>query len=179
MSFISPDPDCALCGLCSGRTNIVLPSGDPDSPVLIVGEGPGENEDLQGRPFIGRAGSILDKTLEQAGLPREKLLITNTVKCRPPGNRDPTPEEMAACRRFLDSEMESRKAVVGLGRSAIRDLLGYTGPMAAIVNTRQTITVNGKEILFIPTYHPMACVYQKPAREALLKTMVDIREEFF
>ena len=179
MSFISPDPDCALCGLCSGRTNIVLPSGDPDSPVLIVGEGPGENEDLQGRPFIGRAGSILDKTLEQAGLPREKLLITNTVKCRPPGNRDPTPEEMAACRRFLDSEMESRKAVVGLGRSAIRDLLGYIGPMAAIVNTRQTITVNGKEILFIPTYHPMACVYQKPAREALLKTMVDIREEFF
>jgi len=179
MSFISPDSDCSLCGLCSGRTNIVLPSGDPESPVLIVGEGPGENEDLQGKPFIGRAGSILDKTLAQAELPREKLLITNTVKCRPPGNRDPTPEEMAACRKFLESEMMTRQLVVGLGRSAIRDLLGYTGPMANVVNVEQVITVNGKQIRFLPTYHPMACVYQKPAREALLKTMLMIKEEFF
>ncbi|MBE6527140.1 MAG: uracil-DNA glycosylase [Thermoplasmata archaeon] len=179
MSFLSPDPDCSLCGLCSGRTNIVLPSGDPSSPVLLVGEGPGENEDLKGMPFIGRAGSILDGIMAEAGLPREKVLITNTVKCRPPGNRDPTEEEMAACRRFLDSEMESRALVVGLGKSAIRDLMGYTGPMGPVVNRKTKITVNGKEVDFLPTYHPMACVYRKAARESLLEAMRMIKEEFY
>lgn len=179
MSFLTPDRDCSLCGLCAGRTNIVLPSGDYDSPVVLVGEGPGENEDLQGRPFIGRAGAILDGILEEAGLPRERLLITNTVKCRPPGNRDPTEEEMAACRRFLDSEMASRRLVVGLGKSAIRDLMGYTGPMAPVVNRKQRITVNGEEIDFLPTYHPMACVYRRAARESLLEAMRMIKEEYF
>ena len=179
MSFLSPPADCSLCGLCAGRTNIVLPSGDPDSPVILVGEGPGENEDLRGMPFIGRAGAILDGILEEAGLPREKLLITNTVKCRPPGNRDPTEEEMAACRRFLESEMESRQLIVGLGKSAIRDLMGYSGPMAPVVNRKQRITVNGKEMTFLPTYHPMACVYRKAARESLLEAMRAIKEEYF
>lgn len=176
--FESPGPGCDLCPLCATRTNIVLPSGNPESPVLLVGEGPGENEDLTGKPFVGRAGSILDRILIQAGIPREAVLITNTVKCRPPGNRDPTAEEMAACRRFLDSEMASCKVVVGLGKSAVKDLLGYSGPMADIVNTRRTVTVGGKDILFIPTYHPMACVYRKSAREELLKTMLTVKEEF-
>lgn len=178
MTFISPPPDCDLCPLCEGRTNIVLPSGDPDSPVILVGEGPGENEDLEGRPFIGRAGSILDKVLEEAGISRESILITNTVKCRPPGNRDPTHGEMAACRRFLDSEMESRRVVVGLGKSAVRDLMGYEGPIADVVNRVQRITVNGKEVAFIPTYHPMACVYRRQAREGLLRTMAILKERY-
>ncbi|AGI47241.1 uracil-DNA glycosylase, family 4 [Thermoplasmatales archaeon BRNA1] len=178
MSFKTPEKDCSLCDLCRWRTNLVLPSGDLDSPVVLVGEAPGENEDLQGKPFVGRAGEILNKILEDVGLDRGRLMITNTVKCRPPQNREPQPEEMAACRPFLDSELATKKVIVGLGKSAIRDLMGYEGPMKPIVNTRQHITVGGKEILFIPTYHPMACVYQKPAREQLKLTMVMIKEEF-
>lgn len=175
MSFLSPEKDCSLCGLCAGRTNIVLPSGDPESPVLLVGEGPGENEDLTGKPFVGRAGKILDGVLEKAGIPRDKVLITNTVKCRPPNNRDPTPEEMAACRPFLESEMASRTVVVCLGKSAIRDLLGYEGKMDGYANTEQRRTVQGKEVVFIPTYHPMACIYNKKAREELLNTMLKVK----
>lgn len=177
--MIAPDRDCARCGLCRGRTNIVLPSGDPDSPVVLVGEAPGENEDLRGEPFVGRAGTILNKIMEDVGLDRSRVMITNTVKCRPPENRDPSQEEMAACRPFLDSELKGRKAVVGLGRSAVKDLLGYTGPMADAVNTRQYIDIGGEKILFIPTYHPMACVYRKAAREGLRETLAAVKEEFF
>lgn len=134
--MITPDPDCDLCGLCKGRTNLVLPSGNLGSPVVLVGEAPGENEDLSGLPFVGRAGKILDGAMADVGLDRSKVMITNTVKCRPAGNRDPEPEEMEACSRFLHSELAGRKAVVGLGKSAIKDLLGYTGPLAPIINTR-------------------------------------------
>lgn len=178
MSFRTPAKDCRLCGLCAGRTNLVLPSGDLGSPVVLVGEAPGENEDLQGRPFVGKAGGILDQVFADTGVDRDSVMITNTVKCRPPDNREPLPEEMAACRPFLDSELETRKVVIGLGRSAIRDLMGYSGPMKDVVNTRQHITVSGKSILFIPTYHPMACVYQKTARTEIRRTMAMVKEEF-
>ena len=176
--MIGPDKDCRLCGLCEGRTNLVLPSGDLDSPVVLVGEAPGENEDLQGEPFVGRAGQILNQAMEDVGLERSKVMITNTVKCRPPGNRDPEPSEMDACRRFLESELSGRKAVIGLGKSAIRDLLGYEGPMGPVVNTRQYIEIGEERILFIPTYHPMACVYRKAAREELRRTLSMVKEEF-
>lgn len=176
--MIRPEPDCSLCGLCAGRTKIVLPSGDPDSPVVLVGEAPGENEDREGRPFVGRAGKILDQIMSEVGLDRGSVLITNTVKCRPPGNRDPQADEMEACAPFLHSELKGRSAVVGLGRSAIKDLMGYDGPMAAVVNTRQTIDISGEEVLFIPTYHPMACVYRKAAREELRRTLFMVKEEF-
>ena len=169
--MIQPPADCSLCGLCTGRTNLVLPSGDLRSPVVLVGEAPGENEDLQGKPFVGRAGKILNQAMEDVGLDREKVMITNTVKCRPPENRDPEKAEMEACRRFLDSELAGRRCIVGLGKSAVKDLMDYVGPMAPVVNTRQYIEVGGERILFIPTYHPMACVYQKVAREELRKTL--------
>lgn len=177
--MISPDKGCRLCDLCDCRTNIVLPKGDPESPVVFVGEAPGENEDLQGIPFVGRAGKILDGILDEVGLPKEKVMITNTVKCRPPQNRDPRPEEMAACRGFLNSELKGRKAIVGLGKSSVKDLLGYDGPMKDIVNTRQAIEVEGEKVLFIPTYHPMACVYRKSARVQLKLTVAMIKEEFY
>lgn len=177
--MISPERDCALCDLHRWRTNLVLPKGDYDSPVVFVGEAPGENEDLQGKPFVGRAGAILDGIMDEVGLDRNAVMITNTVKCRPPRNREPQPEEMAACRRFLDSELKGRKAVVGLGKSSIKDLLGYEGPMAPVVNTRQAIDVDGEKVVFIPTYHPMACIYQKDAREHLKLTIAMVKEEFF
>lgn len=169
--MISPEKDCSLCPLCRGRTNIVMPSGDLRSPVVFVGEGPGENEDLQGRPFVGRAGKILDAAFEAAGIDREKVMITNTVKCRPPENRDPTEEEMGACRRFLLSELEDRALIVGLGKSSCRDLMGHEGGMKDIVNIPAEIDINGKKALFLPAYHPMACIYRKEARISLSETM--------
>lgn len=174
---MKPSEGCRLCPLCEGRTNIVLPSGDLSSGIAFVGEAPGESEDLQGMPFVGRSGKILDKMMAEEGLDRAKVMITNTVKCRPPKNRDPTKDEMAACRGFLDSELSSCRLVIGLGKSACRDLLGYDGKMCEIVNKRMYIAVDGKEIAFIPTYHPAACIYSKAARAGLRETICTAREE--
>ena len=139
--------------------------------MVIVGEGPGENEDILGRPFVGRSGKILEDAMASAGISRSDVLITNTVKCRPPGNRDPTAEEMAACRPFLESELSGCALVIGLGRSAVRDLTGYEGKLSDIANRLDTITVMGEEIDFLPTYHPAACIYNKSARSALSEAM--------
>ena len=173
-----PEPDCRRCGLCEGRTNIVLPSGDASTGIILVGEAPGENEDLQGKPFVGRSGKILDGLLADAGLSREQLLITNTVKCRPPGNRDPTEDEMAACRPFLESELHDARIVVGLGKSACRDLMGYDGRMAEIVNVKTTIRVGDRDVPFVPTYHPAATIYNRNSRDELRKTFEMIAEEY-
>jgi len=173
-----PDPDCRLCGLCEQRARIVLPSGDMGSPVALVGEAPGEREDALGRPFVGRSGKLLDAIMEEEGVDRSRVMITNTVKCRPPGNRDPTREEMEACRPFLDHELSGRKVVVGLGKSACRDLLGYEGRMSDIANTRMSIRVMGEDVVFIPTYHPAACIYSRESRGALRVTMRILREEY-
>ena len=172
-----PEPGCELCGLCKGRTRIVFPDGNPSSGIVFVGEAPGENEDLQGRPFVGRSGKILDGMMEEAGFSRADVLITNTVKCRPPGNRDPTAEEMAACRPFLESELEGARLVVGLGKTACRDLMGYDGPMARIANVFTEIEVRGKKVRFLPTYHPAATIYSKESREDLRVVMHMVREE--
>ena len=107
-----PESDCRLCGLCEGRTNIVLPDGTYDTGIVFVGEAPGENEDNEGRPFVGRSGKILEGMMKDAGFSRSDVLITNTVKCRPPGNRDPTHEEMQACRPFLESELYDAEVVI-------------------------------------------------------------------
>ncbi len=166
-----PDADCRLCGLCEGRTNIVLPDGNVTSGIVLVGEAPGENEDLEGRPFVGRSGKILEGMMSDAGFSRADVLITNTVKCRPPKNRDPTEEEMRACRPFLESELHDAKLVVGLGKSACRDLMGYDGRMDTIVNVMTTIRIGDRDVDFIPTYHPAATIYNKVSREELRRTM--------
>ncbi len=166
-----PDPDCRLCGLCEGRTQVVYPDGNPDTGVVFVGEAPGENEDVQGRPFVGRSGKILADMMAKHGFSRANVLITNTVKCRPPGNRDPRPDEMLACRPFLDSELADARLVVGLGKSACRDLMGYDGPMADVANTLTTITIDGRQVPFLPTYHPAGTIYNKDARARLDEAM--------
>lgn len=172
-----PEPDCSLCALCHGRTNIVLPDGDFSSGIVFVGEAPGENEDLEGRPFVGRSGKILDAMMEDAGISRSDVTITNTVKCRPPDNRDPKPEEMEACRPFLYWELSQARLVVGLGRSAVRDLMGFDGRMSEVVNIITEIDVDGKKVRFLPTYHPAATIYNKVSRAELRRTMDIVREE--
>lgn len=177
--MLFPEPDCRLCGLSEGRTMIVLPDGDASSPVVFVGEAPGEKEDETGRPFVGRSGMILERMMEEEGLPRSKVLITNTVKCRPPGNRDPRPDEMAACLPFLMSEIGGRELVVGLGRSACRDLMRKEVKMRESANIPTTIDVSGRTLEFIPTYHPAATIYSREARGGLRLCIRYVKDRFF
>ncbi len=111
---------CRRCGLCETRTNVVFGVGAPDAEVMFIGEGPGEQEDLQGEPFVGRAGKLLDDMLELIDLDRSRIYIANMVKCRPPKNRDPLPEEQAACAPWLERQIAliRPKIIVCLGRIA-------------------------------------------------------------
>lgn len=144
--------DCARCGLCKGRTQIVFGVGDPDADLMVVGEGPGEQEDQRGEPFVGPAGQMLDRMLSHVvGVPRERTYIANVVKCRPPSNRNPQPEEVAACLPFLHRQISAvrPKLILVLGAVALRHLLGVDGIMKA----------RGKELEFqgipaLPTLHP-------------------------
>lgn len=119
--------DCRRCGLCEGRSQIVFGDGSPSAKLLFVGEGPGEEEDKQGLPFVGRAGALLTQMIEKGlGIPRQDVYICNVVKCRPPGNRDPLPVEVAACSAFLDGQIAAvkPKVIVSLGKPAASLLLG-------------------------------------------------------
>jgi DNA polymerase len=147
---------CTRCKLHSlGRTQVVFGMGDPHADLMFVGEGPGAEEDKQGLPFVGRSGQLLDKLmLEELGITRDRVFIANTVKCRPPGNRDPEPDEVAACRPWLDQQLDlvDPKVVVTLGNFATKLLL----------ETKEGITkLRGRSYPFrtgilIPTFHPAA-----------------------
>lgn len=144
---------CTRCPLCSSRTNTVFGVGDPQADLMFVGEGPGHEEDLQGEPFVGRAGQLLDKQIAAMGLTREQVYIANIVKCRPPGNRVPTPDEAAACMPYLLRQIEliQPKVIVGLGATAVKYLLD--NPRIAITRMRgQWQTFRGIDLM--PTFHP-------------------------
>jgi DNA polymerase len=150
---------CTRCPLAKGRTHVVFGEGDPNADLMIVGEGPGRDEDLQGRPFVGRSGQLLDRLIaEEAGLRRDQTYIANVVKCRPPGNRDPRPEEIEACRPFLEGQVRliRPKVVLTLGNFSTRLLL----------DTKDGITkLRGKAYpwgpagsVLVPTFHPAAAL---------------------
>jgi DNA polymerase len=150
---------------------MVLPDGDPSSPVAFVGEAPGAKEDAAGRPFVGSSGRVLNKLLEEEGLPREKVFITNTVKCRPPNNRPPKQEEMDACYPCLESELEGRRVIVTLGRSAAKDLLKRDVSMRDEVNRPLKVILGDREIDLIPAYHPAASFYNPKVKDSLRETI--------
>ncbi len=166
-----PDKDCQRCGLCEGRANVVLPDGDPSSPVAFVGEAPGAKEDAAGKPFVGSSGRVLNKLLEEEGLPRDTVFITNTVKCRPPNNRPPKQEEMDACYPCLEYELEGRKVIITLGRSAAKDLLKRDVSMKDEVNKPLKVKIGGREIDLIPAYHPAASFYNPKVKDSLRETI--------
>ncbi|NLI74022.1 MAG: uracil-DNA glycosylase [Euryarchaeota archaeon] len=163
--------NCVACGLCENRQNIVCPDGDVNSPVAFVGEAPGKREDETGLPFQGRSGKVLDALLNEENISRSSIYITNTVKCRPPGNREPTKEEMAACLPNLKEELQNRRLIVALGRTAARDLLGREIKLADELNKLTTINILGKEIDMIATYHPAASFYNSKVKDALSETI--------
>jgi uracil-DNA glycosylase len=149
---------CTRCALAKGRTNVVVGEGDPHARLLVVGEGPGRDEDLQGRPFVGRSGQLLDRLLaEEAGLTRAEVYIANVVKCRPPQNRDPLPDEIAACRPYLEQQVRliDPAVVLTLGNFSTKLLLDTKDGISRLRG--RTFPYSGGAVL-VPTFHPAAAL---------------------
>jgi len=150
---------CVRCPLSEGRTTVVFGEGDPAADLMVVGEGPGREEDRQGRPFVGRSGQLLDRLLwEEVGLPRQAVYIANCVMCRPPGNRDPLPAEIEACRPWLESKMEviEPRVLLTLGNFATRLLLGTNEGIRRLRG--RVYQVGPRGTVLVPTYHPAAAL---------------------
>jgi len=143
---------CPKCRLCETRTNTVFGEGDVDAKIFFIGEGPGESEDLSGRPFVGRAGQLLTKMIEAMGLRREQVFIANIVKCRPPGNREPAPDEVAACTPYLLRQLEvvRPKVIVTLGKPSTQYMLRSKEAMGKMRGRWH----EWRGIKLMPTYHP-------------------------
>ena len=164
---------CTACGLCQGRTNVV-PGEGPERPrIMFIGEGPGFHEDKQGRPFVGPAGKFLEELLANIDLTREEVYITNIIKCRPPGNRDPLPEEVQACNSWLERQISllAPELIVTLGRHSMarffpRETIGKMHGRAG--------TVDGQKIFAM--YHPAAALHQQRLRDTLIQDMKKIPE---
>ena len=155
---------CTLCPLHVGRKLTVPGEGNPLSDVLLGGVGPGAREDATGRPFVGPAGQLLDELLRSVGWAREHVFIANVVKCRPPGNRDPEPDEISACRPYLDRQEAALDpaVIVTLGRHSLRRYL----PDARIGEVHGRLRRSGSRFVF-PMYHPAAALHQSSLRETL------------
>jgi len=152
--------DCRRCPLWPSRRTIVFGEGDPNADLLFVGEGPGEEEDRQGRPFVGRAGQLLTNIIKAMGFQRENVYIANIVKCRPPGNRTPKPEEAEACLPYLRAQIRAirPKVICALGAVAARYLLGTEAPVSALRG--RFYSYEGMDVMV--TYHP-AYLLRNPA----------------
>jgi DNA polymerase len=149
---------CELCKLAGGRTQVVFGVGRADADLMFVGEGPGEQEDLKGEPFVGRAGQLLTQLIEGIGLTRDDVYIANVVKCRPPGNRDPQPDEIEACAPWLDRQLEliQPRVVVTLGNFATKLLLDTKEGITKLRGREFPFTRAGSDAILMPTYHPAA-----------------------
>lgn len=159
---------CSKCNLCKGRTKAVPGEGNINAKILFIGEGPGFHEDRQGRPFVGPAGQFLDELLASINLKRSDVFITNVVKCRPPNNRDPLPEEIRACSNYLDRQIAAIKpqVIVTLGRYS----------MAKFFGNEKISTIHGRArkengVICIAMYHPAAGLHQASLKDV-------IREDF-
>lgn len=144
--------DCQRCGLAASRTKLVYGVGNPNARLVLVGEAPGREEDLKGEPFVGEAGQLLDRILLAMGMQREEVYICNVLKCRPPNNRDPDPEEVATCEDFLIRQLAAIRphVIVGLGRFAVHSLLKTEVPISRLRGEWQRY----QDIPLMPTYHP-------------------------
>ena len=168
--------DCRRCGLCRGRHNIVFGEGDPHARLMFVGEGPGYDEDRLGRPFVGRAGQLLDRMIAAMQFRREEVYIANVVKCRPPDNRAPAPEEAAQCLPFLRRQIElvRPEAIVLLGSVALKYLLN-TATGISKMRGRWTSYEN---IPVMPTFHPAFLLRQESAKREAWKDLQLVMARF-
>jgi uracil-DNA glycosylase family 4 len=152
---------CTRCALAGGRTQVVFGSGDPNADLMFVGEAPGFHEDKQGVPFVGAAGKLLDQLLAGIGLTRPDVYVANVLKCRPPGNRDPMPEEIEACEAHLWRQIEliQPRVVATLGNFATKLLSGRPTGITRVHGQEQETTLGGRRVLLYPLYHPAAALY--------------------
>jgi uracil-DNA glycosylase len=164
---------CTRCRLSAGRTQVVFADGNPDANLMFIGEGPGYHEDVQGLPFVGAAGQLLNRLLGEIGLRREDVRITNVVLCRPPGNRDPMPDEIEACKPYLQEHVElvDPKVVCTLGNFATRVILDRPVAISKVRGERHAW--QGRMV--IPTFHPAAVL--RGGGDAS-RAMAHIREDF-
>jgi uracil-DNA glycosylase family 4 len=154
--------NCTRCPLHEGRGKLVFGAGAEDARIMLIGEGPGQQEDRIGDPFVGPAGKLLDRMLKAIGLERGQVYITNIVKCRPPGNRDPKPEEVRTCRPFLEAQVKaiSPRLIMSLGKPASQSLLASDAPISALRGRWREFM----EIPLLPTFHP-AFLLRNPERK--------------
>lgn len=167
---------CTACELCQGRTNLVFGVGKKDADIMLIGEGPGENEDLQGQPFVGRSGQLLDKFLASVDLSRDKnVYIANMVKCRPPKNRDPKPEEQDMCIKWLREQFKiiKPKIVVCVGRISAQRLIDKNFKVTQ--QHGEFIDKNGT--LFMGTYHPAAILRNPNNKELAFADWLKVRDK--
>ena len=152
---------CTRCRLAQGRTQVVFGAGHPDADLMFVGEAPGFHEDQQGVPFVGQAGKLLDRLLAGIGLERSDVQIANVLKCRPPGNRDPQPDEIEACEGHLFRQISliQPKVVATLGNFATKLLSGKPHGITRVHGQEQETTLGGLRVVLYPLYHPAAALY--------------------
>jgi uracil-DNA glycosylase len=156
--------DCKRCKLCTTRTNIVFGVGNPDADLVFVGEAPGADEDAQGEPFVGKAGQLLTKMIEAMGYARGDVYICNVLRCRPPGNRNPEPDEVASCEPFLKKQLGAirPRMIVALGKFAVQCLLRDDSPISRLRGNFRTY----EGIPLMPTFHP-AYLLRDPSKKKL------------
>ena len=161
--------DGHACPLASTRTRLVFGAGNADAELMFVGEAPGSEEDRQGKPFVGRAGKLLDALLEEIGLQREDTFVANVLKCRPPGNRDPQPEEIEECSPWLFRQIELIEPLVicTLGNFATKLLTGSRVGITKVHGTPQTHELAGRSVQLYPIFHPAAALRTESVRELL------------
>jgi uracil-DNA glycosylase family 4 len=164
---------CLKCPLHQGRTKVVFGSGNADADLMLVGEAPGMHEDLQGLPFVGRAGKLLDQLLEEVGLARSDVFITNVLLCRPPGNRDPQPDEIDTCKPYLHRKIEliEPKVICTLGNFATKLLTRSQRGITSVHGRPQVHELGGRTVRVFPLYHPAAALRSTG-------TLEQLREDF-
>lgn len=169
---------CTACQLSETRTNVVFGSGNADAELMFVGEAPGANEDLQGLPFVGQAGKLLEKLLVEIGLQRADVFIANTLKCRPPDNRNPYPHELASCQHWLFSQLEliQPTMVCTLGNFATKLLRGEPVGISKIHGQEEVRTIGPRAVRLYPLYHPAAALYTPSTLEMLRADFLRIPE---
>ena len=173
--FMHECMQCKKCGLAAGRTNVVIGRGNPKAKLMLIGEGPGEQEDRQGLPFVGRAGQLLDLALQAALFHNDTYYIANIVKCRPPGNRTPTDVEAEVCLPYLRNQtaLMNPTIIVCLGAVAMRHIIDKN---ARITRIRGTWVKRGK-FWMMPTFHPAAILRDESKRIPLFQDLVRVREK--
>jgi DNA polymerase len=167
--------ECTKCRLAGGRTNVVFGAGNPNADLMFIGEAPGRDEDLKGEPFVGRAGQLLTDIIKAMKLSRERVYIANVIKCRPPENRNPEPDELDACRPFIRRQVEliQPKVIVALGKFGLQSLLQKSYPISAVRG--QWLDYDG--IKLMPTYHPAYLLRTPAAKKDVWADMKKVMAE--